>query len=822
MVDNASVDGKSGKAHGFFTTTNIIFIVCAILIAIIAIYYRTTMLGYFGFYEPDGFFHYSVIRAAVEHGFAVPKFLGISGWPKNSAVTESIGLYWATLLPYAFLQYVGVSYYTVMRLVPILFAIFDMIGAFYLARYFNKDKLFGLLVMLFVALSMGNAARTSALVYRGDGFISIFIIIALILMLEVIKSQTWQRKLRLAVLSAAVLSVGNLAWAGGTVAISIYMGAFVLLLAYGFVKEDKAMIDNSRFLLLGILVWSILTSIYTDVGFISAQNAAFTGVYFLLLFIMMAIGTEIARALVHRKDRFSVYMSSLPRRLFAGIALIGIAFLVIYAIAPQVLYYVLVGNGFTANNGFGFSIEELQPPTPAFFFASFGSTIFMTPMSLLLYYSTYYLNLRDLFWLASFLAVFLYAFASTENVDTQKIMGGRAHIKFAMSAALLVLIAYYGVTSYLQLNAVRFNSLLSIPMAIFVAYTVYWLLLYLKNIRNYGTVLLVFGLVLVAALLIYLAYIDIQYSNSLVQADNINPQFISALHWYKSNTNTSAVTLTLWPDGSVVEGVANRTSVTDSVGSQYAYKAGPFATWVLNSSSNPQFLDRNITGRPNYLLVRYTWLLEDSGILSESGINYTSFNRTLTHRILSSFGKSSISQLNASEISSFNQSIGQYYGYDPFYSFSEQKNGTFQSFTLINSQQKLEAKLILNASPGSHQVISYIVLGNRISPYKYIVFYNQYNASYQRLEQTGFNQTNNQTLLLTYSSVPRPGAFVNVTGAIMFNSGIAQSNMFKFLYLCGQGACAWDNNLASLKTVYINSDTKIYKIIYNDTNATAG
>ena len=45
----------------------------------------------------------------------------------------------------------------------------------------TKDKLFGILSMLFVALSMGDAARTSALIYRGDGFVTIFLILALAL-----------------------------------------------------------------------------------------------------------------------------------------------------------------------------------------------------------------------------------------------------------------------------------------------------------------------------------------------------------------------------------------------------------------------------------------------------------------------------------------------------------------------------------------------------------------------------------------------------------------------------------------------------------------
>ena len=74
--------------------------------------------------------------------------------------------------------------YTVQRNIPMLFGIFDMIGAFFLVKYLAKSNVLGLLALTMVAFSSGDAARTSALVYRGDGFITIFLIVALILILK--------------------------------------------------------------------------------------------------------------------------------------------------------------------------------------------------------------------------------------------------------------------------------------------------------------------------------------------------------------------------------------------------------------------------------------------------------------------------------------------------------------------------------------------------------------------------------------------------------------------------------------------------------------
>jgi hypothetical protein len=45
--------------------------------------------------------------------------------------------------------------------------------------------------------------------------------------------------------------------------------------------------------------------------------------------------------------------------------------------------------------------------------------------------------------------------------------------------------------------------------------------------------------------------------------------------------------------------------------------------------------------------------------------------------------------------------------------------------------------------------------------------------------------------------------------------------MFKAIFECEQSGCAWNNSVADLQLVYINNDTKIFRILYNST-ATAG
>ena len=56
---------------------------------------------------------------------------------------------------------------------------------------------------------------------------------------------------------------------------------------------------------------------------------------------------------------------------------------------------------------------------------------------------------------------------------------------------------------------------------------------------------------------------------------------------------------------------------------------------------------------------------------------------------------------------------------------------------------------------------------------------------------------------------------MNITKAYMLGVGFG-GNMAKFLFLCGPASCARDNSLASLQMVYVNPDTKIFRIVYNE------
>lgn len=758
------------------------YAIVVIAILAMAIFIRTRMLGIFGFFEPDGYYHFSVIRAAINNGFMIPKVLGISGWPVHGAVTEPHGLYWITLIPYFFLRFLGTSYYTIMRLVPVLFGVFNVIGAYYLSRYISKDKLFGLLVMVLVALSLGDSARTSATVYRGDSFVTIFLIMSLILAIETIRQPDGRKKLYLAIATGFMLSVCNLVWNGAAFAFATMLFGFILLASIAFILDMKDILKGSGYLLLTFLLWYLLVNIYTwALNWITSVEV-FSGVDSILLLVLVALGWAMAYYVQANRHKMPTFLGSALGRAMLLAVIIIIGFAIIEAVASSIVYSIFIGNGFIPTTNFGATIEELQAPTASYFYQSFGIVLATTPMTALMYLSAFAQSAKALVWVLIMLSLTPYLFMRMDG-DGNGFMSGMPSVRFSVSAALILIMAYLGLTSYLQIHAIRFNSLVAVPIAIFSAYTIYWLIAYARKLRK---ILYYASAVPLFIMLALLSWQAVTYTSHLYPADAINGQFIRALQWMNAHTQPDSVVLTIWPDGSVVEGVANRTSVTDSVGAQRNATAGPFAAWLLNSSPDGQFLLSGNAGRPDYLLARSTWLLETSGIFTESGLN---------------------------------RSLAQSYGYSVLNQFAEGANATDQIVRSSDGQSLTTIVDFKNRSGNTKSVTSALYYNGQEVPASYFVLYDQdtLNYSVYNLDEIRGSQGNGDMIMLLYSNVPKPGYFLNVTGTIVFGSAIAESNMLSFIYLCNYNECRWDNGVASLQLVYHNEDTNIFRIIYNAT-----
>ena len=749
-----------------------LFFFITLLILFITILLRIPLLQFQGFYEPDGFYHFSVIRAAVNNNFIVPKTLSISGWPQHTLVTEPVGLYWITLFPYFILRFFGVSYYDVMRLVPLLFAIFDVLGAYYLSRFLSKDKLLGLLVMTFVALSFANISKTSALDYRGDSFISIFLILSLIFLIEIFKTNNNNKKLACMLLSSLLLSICNLVWNGAPFAFIVYFISSVSIMIYSFVYLKESILKTLPYILGSIIIWFSLVRLYVYYGLISSPNQELTGFSALILIIIFLIGLILEFFII--KYQFSKFFGTKIKRFLLVLLFLTVIIIFIEAFYYQIINNIFVNNDFVSTTNFvKASIQELSMPTFNVLVQNFGATLFITPMSILIAIYGLFDSFTIYFWILSSLSALIYFFLNV--YDSKEWISGNFRFILDIKVEMIILLSYFIITAYLNLFAIRFNSLLSIPLAILSAYTLYIIFLKVKD-RKY----LRYGIIILIILIIFTLFLNDLYLDSNIQFGGlITQKFLNAVTWMKNNLNKNSTVLTLWSDGSVVEGWGNLTSITDSVGAQNGTKINAFSNWLFNDNENLSFIYSRYANKPDYLLIRKAWLMETAGLFLETGIN---------------------------------NSYSTDYSYITFSNFSEFKNKTLEEFVFSKSSyDNLSAYLIIFKN---NTEISFLKFPNGISYFKNTAFYNINNKNFSIIKNN-INETNNQTLLIDYSNIQNNNKIVNVTGVMAMANGLARSNMIKLFYFCNNYDCVIKNNNISFSLIYSNSDSKIFKINYN-------
>ena len=755
-----SVDSKNeGSSLEKLARNNYIFFGIIAVILIIDILGRTTLLSKAGFFEPDGFYHFSVIRAAIlYHHFAIPRFLSISGFPTHFPITEPDGLYLVTIVPYMLLQFFGISYYNVMRVVPVAFGIFDAIGAYFLIQYFHKSRVLGLLGMFFVAVSSGDIARTAALVYRGDGFITIFMVVALILAIEAVKKDG-RRMYISALLSGIVLGVGTAVWNGAPFTVVVYLLAIFLISIYAYVKPDKKVAKSSILLMGALLVAYALQHLWMYLYVVRVQEA-FSSLHFFVFYLpVLAIAAFAYYYNLHRDSRgfasspFGRISSSMAGRAELILVIIIVGTALVSIVYGSYLLRIASGDGLViAQSHLNKSIEELARPSLAFLWASFSYALILAPIGIVVYI-----------------------------LFSKRIEGKKG---YGITPEFIMIAAYLGATGYLQANAVRFNSLVAVPIAIFAAYSFYAIgrVISIKvktsmNLRKIGKIDLRYAYYgLVSALLILVLVQTLVESSQIVQADDINPLFLGALSWMKNNTAANATVLAVWPDGSVIEGWANRTSSMDSVGGQIATNIYNFSRYILNSSPDTQYLYK--IDKPDYILVRKFWFDELSGIAEEGNItDPTNYG----FEVFSSL--SSASNTTEIEYKLDSNTPGAYQAMMIFKKNATSvtfKNSSFIGYLGIDGRYDIPLDRVLLYSPSTDQ-------------------FNYYNE--------GLKNVSNYTMVLDLSNG-------SIEGAMLVSPGLFKTNMFKMIYMCNIQNCTYSGNNVSLHEVYYNPDTEIFKVNY--------
>lgn len=222
------------------------------------------------------------------------------------------------------------------------------------------------------------------------------------------------------------------------------------------------------------------------------------------------------------------------------------------------------------------TIAELQAPSATFLVLQFGLAVGLAPVGALLY------ALKD-------------RYRKDRHME-------RSAFTF------MAVLSLFAVTMALQLNAVRYMTLVAMPIAVFAAYVMYAFYSAPQK-RGPWVRLIVISVVAVSAVL------GAVQTQLLGPGDGINAQFLSALSWIRNNTASNATFLTNWPDGSLVEGVAMRQSYSDSgvVGSAWQL----FPRFLFAKQGNLTYLSEI---RPDCILVRSYWIGESEAITLEGGL----------------------------------------------------------------------------------------------------------------------------------------------------------------------------------------------------------
>jgi asparagine N-glycosylation enzyme membrane subunit Stt3 len=850
-----------------------ILIGIAVIIIALNIIVRAGLLQYQGLFEPDGFFYYSVIRQAIANHFVVSNYLNISGFPSHNFIGEAPGLIYLTVIAYYLLNgMTGLSALTVMRWMPILFGVLYAILAYYLAKMISKSKTLGLITMFLVSISSGNIARTAGAVYRGDSFITLFVMLALLFMLKCFEEKKHSLKWVWGVLGAITLGSGIVIWTGSPFIIVIYMFALLLAVVYGFIKADKAVLLSALVVSVTLFLMHILQLLYISAGV--ARAVQFSGSDFYIFYLPILIGSIIAYYAIANIHKIKVVATARNRVLVALAAGI-IAAIVIFALFGSTIMSIAspirgtpaavnTTNSTSANMAArGTSItsttQELQPPSFAFLWSSFNIQAYLAIIGLafattVLFYKHFgrehlvtflaacaiiIVGLGLLAFLGgpllglAILGVILIAAFGLFILFGSKLIAKR-ELKIGIMEFLVVL-AYFAVTVYLQLQAIRFNAIISVPLAIFAAFGLYGVgrmfyemvserkavssiivaamaiaaivMVYSLAVGGYFSggllalricaamisivlvALLLYGVyalatgrpvrikyIVVAVILILLAYAFYNTyieSYTAIQADGINTSFLSAVSWMKSNTPANATVLALWPDGSVVEGWANRTSYMDSVGGENGTRIYPYSRFLFNTTRNSSYLYQ--IGKPQYLIARTFWYEELGGIAQEGLVS------------------------NATQ-----------YGFVIMQVINVSRNSTTQFFSFQSgSMPYYKSELLIRQANGTNSFSAYLGLANstRFVEMRSVILYNTSNGAYSILNTSKNITTANYTLMVGYS-----GNAVN--GAYILGPKLAESNLFDFTFLCNTVTCAYDNSNVTLTDVYSNSDTRIFKINY--------
>jgi asparagine N-glycosylation enzyme membrane subunit Stt3 len=173
-----------------------------------------------GFFEPDNFYYFAVMKETIANGGLIPNPLPLSGISPHIPYQEFPGLIYITLVPY-WLTGGLVPLVWVMYAMPVIFGILGILVTYLIAKRFFGGTNVALVAALFYSLLPAAVYRTMALQYRGESFVPV------LLGLFVLGQASKNRNYRLA--SWALVPLMLVIWKAAVYIIPVIAVAFLLM-----------------------------------------------------------------------------------------------------------------------------------------------------------------------------------------------------------------------------------------------------------------------------------------------------------------------------------------------------------------------------------------------------------------------------------------------------------------------------------------------------------------------------------------------------------------------------------------------------------------
>ena len=539
-------------------TITLIEFALLVIAILLAAFYRSFLLHAPLFYASDELYHYSVARNAVENGYIVQQRFPLSGYPNGTLVTEPKGLYYIAIVPYFFLRNF-VSLMSIMRILPLIFGVFDVILVFLIA---NKlfDKKIAIIAAFILAANVANIQRTAALIYRGDGFMPLFFLISLYFLILFFE----KNKPVFSFISAAFLSFGSLVWNGATFGYLTFALSLIFLQIFFFLKGDKEKLKLNFWNVFALFFAFLLYSSYKLLGLIYEQP-------FMHNFPLVLVATLLFFALL-----LFLYKSELGTKLVFLLFVTLVSLIVLVKFYSTEIENIISGYGLVKpTSPLGKTIAELQPVTIASFITNFGIFFLFMPIG----------------FFALIISLF---FNSSKKVNVE---------------GSIIILTFFSTSFFLAIQSLRFASLLSYSFSLLAAFGFVWVFDLIFNVLKVKNEIIKNGSFFIfATVMLCVYYFD---SYPLLQGGNIeyNQYWDSAMKWLGENSPPNSGVIIWWNEGTMVELLAHRAAYIDSVGAQNEERITLFSKLMLSPEFNSTlFKNFKNNDAPVFLVTSPLWM----------------------------------------------------------------------------------------------------------------------------------------------------------------------------------------------------------------------